>query len=226
MEAVSYVGQNKIQAISPEGNIMFKSISVTSICLAIFLTSPQFLNAAFLVTAPTGTLTTGMLAGNATLSNWGNQNSTSDILTFLNGIYSPLVEMYKSEPGGAESGSAAPFYTTTFSNTPSDPSDALIDQVGSMSLTGAQYLLVKDGSQTPAWYFFNISTWNGTDDMSLSGFWPDQGSISHISIFNGNLTTIPGGGPDVPEPSIAVLFGLGMISLIGNAAQRRRRKLS
>lgn len=204
---------------------MFKSISVTSICLAIFLTSPQFLNAAFLVTAPTGTLTTGMLAGNATLSNWGNQNSTSDILTFLNGIYSPLVEMYKSEPGGAESGSAAPFYTTTFLPTNS-PAGALVDQVGSQFLTGANYLLVKDGSNIPAWYFFNISTWNGLDDMSLSGFWPDQGSISHISIFNGNLTTIPGGGPEVPEPSIAVLFGLGMISLIGNAAQRRRRKLS
>lgn len=59
---------------------------------------------------------------------------------------------------------------------------------------------------------------------------------AHIQNYPGNVSAVygtttstydpqAGPGPIVPEPSIAVLFGIGMISFIGNAAYRRRRKL-
>jgi hypothetical protein len=44
--------------------------------------------------------------------------------------------------------------------------------------------LVKGGEQDPSWYLFDISSWDGMATISLSGFWPGKGSISHISIFN------------------------------------------
>jgi VPDSG-CTERM motif len=124
-----------------------------------------------------------------------------------------LTEAYKQNVGGSESGDFASSYTTTFNNTPSDPADAFIDYVSGPSIFGGEiYLYVKDGNHQPAFYLFDISSWNGTDDLSLRGFWPGGGAISHLTI----LTT--GGNP--PPPSVpdsgATLVMLGMaVSSIG-----------
>ena len=81
---------------------------------------------------------------------------------------------------------------------------------------GACYLYVKDGNNDPNWYIFEISRWNGTDSIELSGFWPEgvNGSISHVAIF-GAEPTDKGLIPPVPIPAAAWLFGSGLIGLVG-----------
>jgi len=123
-------------------------------------------------------------------------------------------ELYKQNVGEAsDSGFFSASYTTTFSNTGSDPSDALIDYVGGDFITDPGYLLVKDGNQDPAWYLFDISTWNGTDDIDLTGFWPGNGAISHVSIY---------GGDPVPEPATMLLFGIGLVGIAGLGRNRKK----
>ncbi|HXF45186.1 MAG TPA: PEP-CTERM sorting domain-containing protein [Burkholderiaceae bacterium] len=107
----------------------------------------------------------------------------------------------------SESGPYAGSYQTTFSNTASDPSNALIDYISGLAIVCPEcFLVVKDGNQTPAQYLFDIGSWNGTDDLSLSGFWPDQGAISNVAIW---------GAParQVSAPGTMALFGLALAGL-------------
>ena len=141
----------------------------------------------------------------------GAETSQSDIDAAIASILGTAVEVYKQNVGGAESGSFASSYTTTFSNTAQDPSDALIDYVGGAFITSCPncFLLVKDGNQTPAWYLFRLA-WNGTDDIVLDNFWPAQGAISHVALYAApGTTTVPDGG------SMSMLLGLGLMGLAG-----------
>lgn len=123
--------------------------------------------------------------------------------------------LYKASPSDAEEGSFAGSYATQFLDTPTDPSGALITYTGGSSIVcGECYLAIKDGRQTPGYYFYDLSSWNGTESISLSNFWPEQGAISHVSIW--------GKTASVPEPATMGLFGLG---LMGVAAMRRKRTI-
>lgn len=135
-----------------------------------------------------------------------SQSVISQILLDFYGI-SAADELYKNDYGGGESGSYGDDYTTNYFNlVPDGPSDAIISWDGPDTITDAGYLLVKDGNNTPYWYLYDVGSWNGTDNIVLQGFWPTNGSISHVSIYKGE-------GSEVPEPATMLLFGAGMAGL-------------
>lgn len=145
----------------------------------------------------------------------GNENGQAQIDAAIEAVFPGLTskEVYKQNVGGSESGSAGSWYTTTF-NSLADASGGNIRWDGPGFISGTPiYFLVKDGNQTPNWYLFDISNWavggNGTKDtITFSNFFPNQGAISHVTIYGGT-TTVPDGG------SVAMLLGAALVGLAG-----------
>ena len=161
--------------------------------------------------------------------------SEEDFLVDTCGATEPLTFQYKSNVGGSDEGPFAGSYSTAYFNTPQDPSDATISYDGAPDpvincITADCWLVVKDGvGHVPSIYGFDITGWNGTDPIILTGFWPNEGAISHVSIYSGPGGSggggggTGGGGGGLPEPATLSLFGLGML---GTAWRARRRRVS
>jgi hypothetical protein len=174
-------------------------------CLALLCAGGTFLAA-----SPATALT--ITPASSCLELTGNDTSQDDIDAAIAGTLGTSVELYKKEvDGGGEFGSLAGSYETTFSNEPDDPEDALIEYVGGPIVGPTAYLLIKDGSQSPAWYLFDLTClgWNGTDDIELDGFWPQQGAISHVALY-GTTASTPDGGATVGLLGLA-LASVGLI---------------
>jgi hypothetical protein len=160
-------------------------------------------------------------AGNEVLCATGTDPSQTAFEASVAACASPgtVTELYKAEVSGGESGPFAGSYSTTFANTPTDPADATITYTGgtAISCSGAGskscFLGVKDGNANPTYYVFDISDWDGTSSIVMTGFWPDQGAISNVSIWGTD-------GKKVPEPASLALVGLGLLAV--GVARRRR----
>jgi hypothetical protein len=80
-----------------------------------------------------------------------------------------------------QEGPFAASYETEYFNDPPDPQDATISWLEGtpfLDCIGLRcFLVVKDGAQEIASYAFEITGWNGTDDIVLTSFWPDTGTV-------------------------------------------------
>lgn len=207
---------------------MLKKCTSAATFLFTFLmcfASSQFLDAGFIVKPTTGNW----------LQKWTsteNGNLSAAEVAAAVGTSATLTELYKASPTSSTDGIGIevglPFdgsYATNYSQ-PGGLADGWsafdITYGGGLRLNREKlYLVVKDGNEPQC--IFDISNWDRTTVINGSEFWLNtQGAISHLHIF-GNATIPPPLADTVPEPSIVVLFGLGMISLIGNSVYRRRK---
>jgi hypothetical protein len=177
---------------------------------------------AILITPVAHNGTTVWTGGNPGL-NTGNFNPNAAYISGITGT-AGLIELYKSDVNNGspvESGNATfvSAFQTTFSNSSSDPQNALIDFVGPNGISATPaYLLIKDGNHSPYWYVYNLTAfgWDGVSDIDIQGFWPGSGAISHVSLYgNTTVTKIPPPNtPGVPDGgSTVALLGLGLAAL-------------
>ena len=133
----------------------------------------------------------------------GTQTSKSVIDALIESTYG-VTALYKQDVGGDESGEFVGHYSATFGYDPLDPTDSTITWDGGSTISCPDcFLLVKDGNHNPAWYLFDIGSWDGMETIKLTGFWPYEGAISHVSIYG-----TPG---QVPEPGILALLAVGLL---------------
>jgi len=136
-----------------------------------------------------------------------NGNVDADDVETKTGSLLQLIEQYKQNEGGNEEKPFAGSYSTTF---PQNLKGATITYDGSPDpiITGSEIWALAKGGSNHGHYLWNISGWDGMEQIVMSGLWPTQGSVSHVSIFSGGQAVrTPDGG------STVALLGLGLALL-------------
>ncbi len=151
---------------------------------------------------------------------FGNDTSQNAIDQILEDNGVPVPELYKeNRSDGSEAGAFAPYYDTTFFNMGTDPQSA----GAQITWTGPEfinsdpaYFLIKDGSSEPAWYLFEVFSWDGKETVRFENFFPnhDFTRISHVSIYGANVPS------KVPDGGMALMLLGG--ALIGIEGLRRK----
>jgi hypothetical protein len=181
------------------------------------------------LTSPTWVLGSNYWTYNGT-ENLGN---LIDINNAFGSTYTGLTSVYKADVGTTviETGSFADNYSTVFSNTATDPEDALITWDGGLEpkiTCPTCFVIVKDGAATPAQYLFDLGSWDGVE-LSLINFWTGigqagSGAISHVEIYSSSSTSsTTSGDTGIPEPGVLGLLGIGLLGQAFLLRQRRRR---
>jgi len=181
----------------------------------------------FVVTPTSGVLNTTRWESNV------NGNLNASAVGSIVGV--TLVSRYKSDVSGSsgngsDSGTFAASYNTLFSNAANDPQDFDItwNSPNPFINDSRVFLLVKDGNQSPNQYIFDISRqstlfplggintpgWDGKATIQARGFWPAQGSISHIEIFGSGIARPADGPTPIPEPTSLAIFATGLVCLV------------
>jgi hypothetical protein len=187
----------------------FKAFTVLSTFLAASLMLSSVASATIVTLMPDSNSTGGMI--------WSGSvpgNPDADDIETITGTGVELIEQYKSDVADPpeESGPYAGDYDTTFANDPLDPADATTVHTGANIIGGTEiYALVKDGNQDPRWYVFEITSWDGWMDLEFRDFWPEQGAISHVSIYSDRA---------IPEATAALAWSI----IIGMGLAYRRRR--
>lgn len=132
-----------------------------------------------------------------------------------------LTQYYKVDyDGGAESGGFAGAYGAF--GWAGDPNSVEIRFTGGTAISCPDcFLAVKDGNANPAMYAFDISNWDGTSSIFLTGFWEGtRGSISNVSIWG----KVDDSNPPVTVPEPAGLALVGMALAAAGLARRRAQR--
>ena len=155
----------------------------------------------------------------------GEDTSVPAIEAIILPLMVGATELYRVTPGipNTEEFALAGSYDASYLPTPAEKENAVITYVSGAILGSPAYLLAKDGNAndtdpaTHAWYLYNLTAlgWTGTEVITITGLWPNQGSFSHISMY-GNST-----GITVSEPLTLLHLGFGLVGLAG---VRRFRK--
>jgi len=142
----------------------------------------------------------------------------NQIATLIGAPVGSLMMLLSSVPGakgkGTDSGAYANSYEVRFNDTVEDPSDAVFDYKSGAQITGAGPLyLAVNGNYAPYWYVFDITGWNGKDDLKLQDFFPKNGpaggSITEVSILRGGIAV-----PDAGATIVLLGLGLGAFSVV------------
>lgn len=147
-------------------------------------------------------------------ADWTSNQTSSCNASCVNTVtgWTGLTLQYRDSVGSAEEGLASS-YSVSYSPSLADASGFTLSFTGGTALTCPWcVLVVKDGNHSPAQYFFNLGEWNGTESITGSGFWPEEGRVSQITLLSRSTHS-------VPEPSSMLLLGAGMV---GFGLWRRR----